>query len=86
MGVRFTDAELLAFIGDYRRASSDPHQDFGDVGFVFEEIEDHLLLEELVAARKVISELREHMPLRLGEALAGYDRLFADAEEKLSHV
>jgi len=58
MGTRLTDAELAAFVASVRIASDDPHQDFGDVGFVFEDLEDHLVLEELVAARKVIAAVR----------------------------
>jgi hypothetical protein len=80
MGVRLTDAELAAFITRFRAASDDPHQDFGDVGFLFEEMEDHSILEELVAAREVIAAVRvDHLrsaSMTLDVALAGYDKLF----------
>ncbi len=86
MGTRLTDAELAAFVASVRIASDDPHQDFGDVGFVFEDLEDHLVLEELLAARKVIAAVRAaerksclHDEGRvLDVALAEYDRLFVN--------
>lgn len=78
MSTRFTDGELVAFVSSVRLAGDDLHQDFGDVGFVFEELEDHLVLEELISARKVISAARRHADLpSVGNALREYDALFA---------
>jgi hypothetical protein len=83
MSTRLTDAELAAFVSSVRVASDYPHQDFGDVGFVFEDLEEHLVLEELISARKVISVARRHRDLpSIGDALRGYDALFSGSADE----
>ena len=83
MGTRLTDAELAAFVASVRLAADDTYRDFGDVGLVFEGLDDHLVLEELVSARKVISAARRHRDIpSIGEALVEYDSLFARAYDE----
>ena len=81
MGALFADAELAAFVANFRATADDPHQDFGDVGHIFEEIEEHRVLEELAVARKLLVAARRHgeiglrMTNDLREAIAAYEAL-----------
>jgi hypothetical protein len=78
MGGRLTDTDLAQLLGAFRASDADPHQDYGDVGHLIEEIEEHLVLEELIAARKVVDAARSRSNhFQLGSAIVEYDRLFA---------
>jgi hypothetical protein len=82
---QFTDAELAAFIAQVKAADGEPHQDWGDVGYLFAALGDHRVLDELMAARRVVAAARRvgdlHPMARYGTldaALADYDKLFAE--------
>lgn len=81
MDVRLTDLDLLKLIADFRAVDADPHQDYGDVGFLIAEVEDHLLLEELVAARAVVAAARLIDAKWAIEAVRVYDALFDAASD-----
>jgi hypothetical protein len=78
MGTRLTDAGLVNLLAAFRAADADPHQDYGDVGHLIEAVEEHIVLEELIAARKVVDAVRS--PDATGsdewEAVRQYDALF----------